>query len=278
MKRSREELWKIHYQSSENMSAIESDAAQLAIASPPFTNQLDGKTLDKQDYLRFIDRVFRELLRVLKPGAVLVTVNTDLRDHARYNRGDKRFDGLLWQKHSDLRAVAEDLGFLCVDSKIWVKSLNRNLYRYTFAYIQIFRKQRSNGIPLWRQGILREFGPDVWLLERGTTRRDQQQVLFRDAIHPEIARRCIDQFTSAGDIVVSPFAGSGTVLAVATMLRRRSIGYETNKKLKYLINQSIDTPEKFVAYASLPNRDTSRNHKAHTNSAIHVSGVRLGTK
>jgi DNA modification methylase len=255
------------------MPEVKNGAAQLAIASPPFTNQLDGKTLDKQDYLRFIDRVFRELLRVLKPGGILVTINTDLRDHARYNRGDKRFDGLLWQKHGDLRTVAENLGFLCVDTKIWVKSLNRNLYRYTFAYIQIFRKQRASGVPLWRKGILREFGPDVWLLERGTTRRDKQEVLFRDAIHPEIARRCIEQFTSPGNIVVSPFAGSGTVLAMATMLRRRSVGYETNKKLKWLINQSIDAPEKFVAYANFPNRDTSRNHKGHTNSAIHVSDV-----
>lgn len=242
----------IYFHTSEEMPELRNGTAQIAIASPPFTNRLDGKALDKQDYLRFIDRVFQELRRVLEPGGILVTVNTDLRDHARYNRGDKRFDGLLWQKHGDLRAVAEGLGFLCVDTKIWVKSLNRNLYRYTFAYIQIFRKQRASGMPLWRKGISRAFGPDVWLLERGTTRRDKHGVLFRDAIHPELVRRCVEQFTSPGDLVISPFAGSGTVLAVATMLRRRSVGYEVDKKLKRLINDSIKAPQRFAAYENFP--------------------------
>src|SRR5688572_5657614 len=116
----------IYFHSSEEMPEIRSDQAQLVIASPPFTNHSNGKILDKQEYLGFIHRVFREVWRVLKPGGILVTINTDLRDHARYNSGDKQFDGLLWQKHADLRAVAERLGFLCIDAKIWAKSLNRN--------------------------------------------------------------------------------------------------------------------------------------------------------
>jgi DNA modification methylase len=208
--------------------------------------------------LDFIQTVFRELRRILKPGGVLVTVNTDLRDHARYNRGDRRFDGLVWQKHSDMRAIAEGLGFLCIDTKIWVKSLNRNLYRYTFAYVQVFRKPDRKGIPRWRKATSDEFGPDVWLLERGTTRRDKSGFLFRDAIHPQVVQRCIEQFSSPGDLVVSPFAGSGTVLSVATMLRRQSVGYEVNQKLNALISESIETPKAFVAYASPATRNAYR--------------------
>src|SRR5437588_775832 len=115
------------------MAEIKDDEARLVVASPPFTNRPDGKTLDKLDYLSFIRRVFYESLRILAPGGVLVSINTDLRDHARYNRGDGRFDGLLWQKHCDLRQAAEGVGFKCFETKIWAKSLKRNLYRYTFA-------------------------------------------------------------------------------------------------------------------------------------------------
>lgn len=248
MSRRRRELWTVYDHSSEQMPEVETDAAQLVIASPPFTNQLDGKTLDKSDYLSFIGKVFLEVRRVLMPGGVLISINTDLRDHARYNRGDKRFDGLLWQKHCDLRQIAESLGFRCVETKIWVKSLNRNVYRYTFAYIQFFQKPLADTRKSLRKKTVVEYAPDVWLLQRGTNRRDSRGYLFRDAIHPEIVKRCLEQFTSPGELVVAPFAGSGTILSVAKLMGRRCTGYEINSNLKALIKESIETPEHFHAY------------------------------
>lgn len=249
--RRREELWAVYYHSSEEMPEVKNGAAQLVIASPPFTNQPDGKTLDKSDYLQFIQRVFCEVLRVLMPGGILVSINTDLRDHARYNRGDTQFDGLLWQKHCDLRRIAESIGFRCVDTKIWAKSLNRNVYRYTFAYLQFFQKASSSLHNSFRQRVSDGFGPDVWLLERGTYRRDSRGYVFRDAIHPEIVRRCLEQFTSPGDLVVSPFAGSGTILSLAKLMGRRCIGYEINRDLRRLITESIERPERFWAHLGL---------------------------
>jgi DNA modification methylase len=240
------ELCTVYFHTSEKMQEIENGKTQLVIASPPFTNQSDG-TLDKREYLKFIRRVFCEVLRILIPGGILVTINTDLRDHARYNRGDTRFDGLLWQKHGDIRRIAETIGFQCFDTKIWAKSLSRNLYRYTFAYLQFFQKG-FNGRNSSRQRVAKNFGPDVWLLARGTYRRDSRGYIFRDAIHPEIVRRCVEQFTSTGDLVVSPFVGSGTVLSVANRMGRRCIGFEINGDLKRLITESLERPNRFATY------------------------------
>jgi DNA modification methylase len=251
MRRLREKNWVVCHHSSEYMPEIGEAAAELAIASPPFTNRPDGKTLDKDDYLAFIRRVFVELLRVLAPAGILVSINTDLRDHARYNGRDTRFDGLLWQKHSDIRRVAEDVGFRCFETKIWVKSLKQDKYRYAFAYIQLFRKPDFKRGKLVRGIIEPEFSTDVWLLEKGTLRRDSRGYVFRDAIHPEIARRCIGRFTAPGDLVISPFAGSGTILAVARLLKRRCIGYEINSNLRPLIKESIESPQHFPAYEKL---------------------------
>src|SRR5574337_165750 len=102
-----ETSWSVYFHSSENMNELENGTAKIAIASPPFTNHPDGRTLDKGEYLKFIERVFSEIYRVLKPSGILVTVNTDLRDHARYNGGDSRFNGLIWHKHSALRWISE---------------------------------------------------------------------------------------------------------------------------------------------------------------------------
>ena len=101
--------------------------------------------------------------------------------------------------------------------------------------------------------IAKGFGPDVWLLERGTIRRDSRGFIFRDAIHPEIVKRCLEQFTSTDDLVVSPFTGSGTVLAVAKMMGRRCIGYEVNLDLKPLIFTSIETPSLLKVYDGFNN-------------------------
>lgn len=232
------------------MREIRRGGAQLAIASPPFTNQSDRKTLDKQDYLEFFRRVICELHRVLVPGGVLIVINTDLRDHARYNRGDMKFDGLLWQKHADLRQIAEQGGgFRCFETKIWAKSLRRNVYRYTFAYVQFFEKLGGPGRRVSRQNSTAAFAPDVWLLEGGTYRRDSRGYVFRDAIHPEIVKRCVERFTVPGDLVVSPFTGSGTVLSIAKSLGRRGIGYEINRDLRRLIQESVRRPKSCVSSA-----------------------------
>lgn len=244
-------LWAVHFHSSEEMPEIANGAARIVIASPPFTNRRDGKTLDKAGYLSFIRRVFSEIVRVLTAHGVLVTINTDLRDHARYNAGDTSFDGLLWQKHSAIRSVAEMVGFRCIDTKIWARSLNRDQYRYTFAYIQFFQKGSANAGSTFRANVADAFASDVWLLEKGTYRRDSRGYVFRDAIHPEIVRRCLAQFTSAGDLVISPFAGSGTILSVCQLMGRRCIGYEINSDLKPLIKESIEAPAHFSAYLGL---------------------------
>ena len=249
----RKKIWKVYFHSSEQMREIRDSSGQIAIASPPFTNHRDGKTLNKGEYLSFIQRVFSETYRILKPGGILVTVNTDLRDHARYNGGDSIFNGLVWHKHSALRQIAEAIGFRCTDTKIWAKSLKRNIYRYTFAYIQFFLKQNGRAKYVARHKDVKEFSPDVWLLERGTFRRDAHGFIFRDAIHPEIVRRCLEQFTSTDNLVVSPFTGSGTVLAVAKMMGRRSIGYEVDLDLKPLIIASIETPSLLKAYEGFNN-------------------------
>lgn len=246
--------WFVSFHSSEEMPEIENDTARIAISSPPFTNRPDGKKMEKDDYLAFIQRVFSEVFRVLIPSGILVSINTDLRDHARYNGGNAQFNGLLWQKHCDLRYCAESVGFRCIDTKIWAKSLKRDLYRYTYSYIQFFWKPAAQAHFSLRKEVIKEFGIDIWLLEKGTYRRDSRGYVFRNAIHPEIVRRCLEQLTSPGDLVVSPFTGSGTIISVAHFMGRRCIGYEINRDLEPMIKESIETPGYFPAYQEVLKR------------------------
>ncbi len=231
------------------MSEVASGDAQLVIAAPPFTFANQGE-LDKLSYLETLGTVFAECVRILRPSGVLVVINTDLRDHARLNRGDGSFDGCIWQKHTDLRTVAESVGLRCIDLKIWAKSLRQNKYRYTYSFIQFFQASGLKAHNVTRGATSAEFAADVWLLPGGGYRRDSEGYVFRDAIHPEVARYCIEQLTNPGDLVVAPFAGSGTVLAVARLVGRRSIGFEVDTRLHRMLRESINRPERFGAYAA----------------------------
>jgi len=185
------------------------------------------------------------------PGGVLMCVNTDLRDHGRYNCGDHSFEGQVWFKHCDIRRTAEEIGFRCFDYKIWAKTLNRDVMRYTFSYVVFYSKPGGKVYrPLYPK-VAEGFGADVWLLEKGARRRSSDGLVFRDAIHPCLVERCIAEFTSPGDLVVSPFTGSGTIPAVAELMGRNWVGYEVNEALKNLIWESIYDPQQLQVYEPL---------------------------
>ena len=224
------------------MQEVDNQTAKLVIISPPLTNNTQDKVFDKKEYLVFLEKVLSEVNRILLPDGILVSVNTDLRDHSHYNKGNTCFNGTVWFKHNDLRLEAEKVGFKCIDYKIWVKSLNVNVYRYNFAHILFFSKKNQKP---FRPGFTsrdHKFKTDVWIMQGGTQRIDSTGFRFRNAIHPEIVERCIKEFTQPEDLVVSPFTGSGTILAIAEIMGRSWIGNEIDKKLQRLIIESIYGP------------------------------------
>lgn len=229
------------------MPEIENDAVRLVYTAPPYTNNPDNFTLDKEDYSKFIRNVFSEAYRIIMPGGVIVSTNTDLVDQARYNKGKKEHEGLFWDKHTALQKEAEDVGFRCFDHKIWVKTSDKefhhyDIHRYTYSHIIFYLKPGGDVLRPHDPHHAENFNPDVWFIDDNMVRNDSQGYAFEDANHPEIIKRCIDEFTVEGDIVVSPFVGSGTVPAVAEMMNRNWIGYEINRDLERLIDESIFGP------------------------------------
>lgn len=68
----------------------------------------------------------------------------------------------------------------------------------------------------------------------------------------ELPRRCILAGCPEGGVVLDPFAGSGTTLAVAVNLARRAIGIEINPEYAELIRKRLGriTPSLFMEVAS----------------------------
>ena len=55
----------------------------------------------------------------------------------------------------------------------------------------------------------------------------------------ELVRRCIFATTNENDVILDPYAGSGTTLIVAKEMKRRYLGIELNKKYIDIINKRL---------------------------------------
>lgn len=117
---------------------------------------------------------------------------------------------------------------------VWVHGVMRpnNWYRGSYEFI-IFA---TNG------GSKREFGGgerDVW-----QTAKDSA-IATVNRLHPsqkpvELMERMIQNSSRAGDVVLDPFAGSGTTAVACLNLGRKFIGYEIDEKYFNIALERID--------------------------------------
>jgi len=65
--------------------------------------------------------------------------------------------------------------------------------------------------------------------------------LKHTAVFPEeLVKRIILLCSEKGDIVLDPFAGSGTTIAIAEALGRIGIGYELNPDYRFIIKRRLE--------------------------------------
>jgi DNA modification methylase len=57
---------------------------------------------------------------------------------------------------------------------------------------------------------------------------------------PELARRIVTEYSSAGQVVVDPLAGIGTTVVEATLLDRRAVGVELENRWVTLAKENLD--------------------------------------
>lgn len=220
------------------MVELPDDSVQVAISFPPFLHKPSAPQLDKQALISMLERIHSEMFRVLSPEGFLVSVNSDVRDRPKYNKERGRRLSSIWWKHQSIREICEKIGFRCVGTKIWVRTLKQNLYRFTYSYIVFYAKKRRF-LPSRQKKASADFRPDVWLLEGHTNFRLPDGRLFRDCLHPVLAARCIQQLSEPGDLILAPFAGVGTIPEAARQFHRAWVGYEVDESLKTALGRRL---------------------------------------
>ena len=272
---------KVFFSDSRCMAEIPNDSVNLIVTSPPYFNikdySLDGyqqaQTADKAHgqigdvctYNEYIDEmmaVWRECVRVLAPNGKMA-INVPLMPMLKKNM-NTHHNRDIFNINSDIEKSILNIDELfLLDVFVWnrtnpTKKLMFGSYPYprnfyaqnTIEFISVYVKD-GEPIPTkisaenkekskLTQSEWVEYTKQVWNIPIP----NKSDVAFgrHAAIMPEeIARRCIKMYTFVNDIVLDPFAGSGTTLKVAKELHRNYVGYEISANYKQVISLKINT-------------------------------------
>ena len=217
-------------QSSETMTGLPDASVHLMVTSPPYNAQKDyDEDLSLEDYLEMLYRVWQETYRVLVPGG-RACINIA-------NLGRKPYIPL----HSYIIDQMLAIGFLMRGEVIWDKaasaspstawgswlSASNPVLRDVHEYILVFSKDDFKRPKGERVNTIEKEDFLAWTKSVWQFKAVQARTIGHPAPFPiELPHRCIQLYTFQGDVVLDPFAGSGTTCVAAKQDGRHFVGYD----------------------------------------------------
>jgi site-specific DNA-methyltransferase (adenine-specific) len=234
----------MHCQSSEKMKCLPDCSIHLVVTSPPYNVQKEyDQDLSLEDYLALLNRVWAETYRVLVPGG-RACINVA-------NLGRKPYIPL----HTFIIEQMLEIGFLMRGEIIWDKaasaspstawgswmSASNPVLRDVHEYILVFSKDGFRRPQEERENTIQKEDFLAWTKSVWQFPAVQAKKIGHPAPFPvELPHRCIQLYTYMGDVVLDPFAGSGTTLLAAKQDARHFVGYEINPDYCRLAQARID--------------------------------------
>lgn len=236
------------------LSGVADESVHLIVTSPPYFNlkpyatEADGRQLgriaDYEAFLDELDKAWAECARVLVPGGRVCCVIGDV-------LVPRRAGGRHWvlPLPSDIQVRSRKVGLDNLTPILWYKIANRTneagggssgFYGKPYQPGAVIKNDHEHILMLRKPGgyrqtpmiqkalsMLQREEMDRWMRPVWSDIRGASLRQGHPAPYPvELAERLIRMFSFAGDIVLDPFAGSGSTAAAAIRAGRNSISME----------------------------------------------------
>ncbi|NCR54079.1 MAG: site-specific DNA-methyltransferase [Microcystis aeruginosa L211-07] len=246
---------------SELLEEMSTESVDLIFTSPPYFNARPeySEFEEYESYLLKLRQVIRKCHRVLSEGRFFViNISPVLLRRASRNQASKRIAVPF-----DLHRIFIEEGYDFIDDIIWLKpegagwatgrgrrfAADRNPLQYKTVpvteYVLVYRKHTDLLID-WHirnhpdQEVVKASKiadgyerTNVWKINPVTNSKHPA------AFPVELAEKVITYYSFKGDVVLDPFAGSGTVGLAAASLDRRFVLFESNFNYIELIRKLI---------------------------------------
>ena len=270
---------KVFLADSRDMRELPDGSVGLIVTSPPYFNIKDyakdgrqhknhsdshakqiGDIADFDSFIEELVTVWKECFRTLKPNGKLI-INAPLMPmlKAEFTTHENRhiFDLNATIQNSILKNLP---GLYVLDTYIWNRTnpskklmfgsypypsnfYAQNTIEFVAAYVKEGKaiqpsKEIKEASKLSQEEWV-DFTKQIWnfpIPGKGDLAFGTHAALMPEAL----AERCIRLFSFAGEIVLDPFAGSGTTLRVAKRLERDYVGYEVMDSYEEIINKKVD--------------------------------------
>ena len=236
---------RIFCKSSERMAELPDNSVHLMITSPPYNAAKEyDDDLSLDEYLALLGAVWKETYRVLVPGG-RACINVA-------NLGRKPYIPL----HGHIMEAMGKIGYLMRGEIIWNKgssagsstawgswqSAANPVLRDVHEYILVFskgsfsREKAGRENTITREAFL-EWTRSVWDFPAVSANKIGHPAPFPE----ELPHRLIQLYSFRDDVVLDPFAGSGTVCLAALKDRRNYVAYEIDPEYARLAETRIAT-------------------------------------
>ena len=242
--------------SEKELKKIPADSIDIIITSPPYNFGLSYKDDHKndsvhwQEYFIKLNNVWKECVRVLKPGGRLcVNIQPLFSDYIPTHHliSKQLIDlGLMWKGE----ILWEKNNYNCKYTAwgSW-KSPSMPYLKYTWEFIEIFSKKTHKKIGNASDIDITGDEFKKWVYAKWSIAPERNMKEYdHPAMFPkELAYRLLKLLSYKNDIVLDPFNGAGTTTACAIELCRKYIGIDISKKYCRTAEKRIkELPQKLL--------------------------------